>query len=51
MEELINITVGGLLEKNAKEYPDKLCLKFPTTGYERTWKEIDEETTRIAKGF
>ncbi|NLL66973.1 MAG: AMP-binding protein [Clostridiaceae bacterium] len=51
MEELINITVGGLLEKNAKEYPDKLCLKFPTTGYERTWKEFDEETTRIAKGF
>ncbi len=51
MEELINITVGGLIERNAKEYPDKLCLKFPMTGYERTWKEFDEETTKIAKGF
>lgn len=51
MEELINITVGGLIERNAKEYPDKLCLKFPITGYERTWKEFDEETTKIAKGF
>ncbi len=51
MEELIKITVGGLIEKNAKEYPDKLCVKFPMTGYERTWKEFDEETARIAKGF
>ncbi len=51
MEELINITVGGLIKKNAKEYPDKMCFKFPATGYERTWKEFDEETTRVAKGF
>ncbi|MGI6085158.1 MAG: AMP-binding protein [Acetivibrionales bacterium] len=51
MEKLINITVGGLIEKNAREYPDRLCLKFPATGYERTWKEFDEETTRVAKGL
>lgn len=51
MNELINITVGGLLSDVAKRYPDRLALKFPGTKYERTWKEFDEETTRVAKGF
>jgi fatty-acyl-CoA synthase len=51
MSNLIHITVGDLIKKNAEEYPDRLCVKFPNTGYERTWKEFDEETTRVAKGF
>ncbi len=51
MSDLMNITVGGLLEAVAKKYPDRLAFKFPGTGYERTWKEFNEETTRIAKGF
>ncbi len=51
MSDLMNITVGGLLEAVAKKYPDRLAFKFPGTGYERTWKEFNEETTRVAKGF
>ena len=51
MDELMNITVGNLLEDIAKKYPDRLCIKFPNGNYERTWKEFNEETTRVAKGF
>ena len=51
MSDLMNITVGGLLEDVATQYPDRLAFKFPSTGYERTWKEFNEETTRVAKGF
>jgi fatty-acyl-CoA synthase len=51
MNELINITVGNLLNEVAQKFPDRQALKFPGTDYERTWREFDEETARVAKGF
>lgn len=51
MNDLMNITVGGLLEDVAKKYPDRLAVKYTDRPYERTWKELNEETTRIAKGL
>jgi len=51
MSELINITIGKLLENVAEQFPDRMAVKFPYSNYERTWKEFHEETTRVAKGF
>ena len=51
MSELISITFGDLLEDVARRYPDRLAIKYIDRPYQRTWKEFDEEVTRIAKGF
>lgn len=51
MSELIHITLGKLLEENAKKYPDRLAVKYTDRPFERTWKELDEEATKIAKGL
>lgn len=51
MSGLMNITVGKLLESVAKKYPDRKAFIFPYHNYETTWKELDEEATRVAKGF
>lgn len=51
MSDLMHITVGGLLEDVARKYPDRLAVKYTDRPYERTWKELNEESTRIAKGL
>ncbi|HPR40478.1 MAG TPA: AMP-binding protein [Oscillospiraceae bacterium] len=51
MNELISITVGKLLSENAKRFPDREMIKYTDRDYCRTWKEFDEETDRIARGF
>ncbi len=49
--DLIDITVGNLLEKWAKDQPDHLFVKFPEFDYKRTYGEFNEEVDRIAKSF
>jgi fatty-acyl-CoA synthase len=49
--EFITKTIGQIIEDLAKTYPDRLAAKFPARGYERTWKELDCETDKIAKGL
>ncbi|NMA67044.1 MAG: AMP-binding protein [Clostridiaceae bacterium] len=51
MSQLINTTIGSLLESVAKKFPDRKAFTFPYNNYERTWKEFDEEVTKVAKGF
>ncbi|HNW04366.1 MAG TPA: AMP-binding protein [Oscillospiraceae bacterium] len=51
MNELISITVGKLLSEDAKKFPDREMIKYNDRDYRRTWKEFDEETDRIARGF
>ena len=51
MNELISITVGKLLSEDAKRFPDREMIKYNDRDYRRTWKEFDEETDRIARGF
>jgi fatty-acyl-CoA synthase len=51
MNELISITVGKLLSEDAKRFPDQEMIKYTDRDYCRTWKEFDEETDRIARGF
>lgn len=47
----IRHTVGALLKEVAKNYPDKQAIKYTTLPYERTWKEFDIETDKVAKGL
>jgi len=51
MHELMKDTVGGLLEKVARQYPDDEAVKYTDRDYRRTWREFDEECDKIARGF
>lgn len=51
MGELLEITIGGLLKKQAKNYGERLAVKFTDRDYERTYRQFDEESDRIAKGL
>lgn len=51
MGELLSITVGGLLEQVAAEYPDQQAIKYIDRPFAMTWRQFDEEVNRIAKGF
>lgn len=49
--EFIEKTLGQIIGDLAAMRPDGLAFKFADRDYRRTWKEFDEETTLIAKGF
>jgi len=49
--EFIEKTIGEIVGELAKKYPDNLAVKSWGGDFERTWKELDEETDRIAKGL
>lgn len=51
MNELIEITVGKLLESVAEQYPNDNAVKYIDRDYCRTWREFDDEVDKIAKGF
>lgn len=51
MQDLIEITVGGLLEQVAAKYPDDEAIAYNDRPYRRTWRQFDEECDRVAKGF
>ena len=47
--DFINKTLGQVINENGIKYADRTAIKYTTNSYERTWKELDEETDRIAK--
>lgn len=51
MEKLWSITLGDLLSKVAKKYPDENAVTYNDRDYTRSWKEFNEEVERVAKGF
>ncbi len=51
MHQLIEITLGNLLKDLGKNYPDRLAVKYTDRDFQRTWKQLDEEAERLAKGF
>ncbi len=51
MDDMMNVTVGKLLEQVAEKYPDDEAVKFTDRDYRRTWREFNEEAETIAKGF
>ena len=51
MGKLIEITVGDMLEKTAKEYPDAQAFKYIDRDYYRSWSDFNKEVDIVAKGF
>lgn len=52
MEAFIERTLGQQIEYMAKKFPSVTAVKYAAKfDYERTYKEFDEETDRIAKSF
>jgi fatty-acyl-CoA synthase len=51
MEELLNITMGGLLENVAAKYPDVQAVKYIESKFDMTYKEFNAECDEIAKGL
>ena len=51
MSELLKITIGDMLEKQATDYPDTDALVSPFLGVRYTYKEFDELTDTVARGF
>ena len=49
--ELIDKTIGQLLKDVASELPNNIGLEYNTREYSLTWKELDELTDKVAKGF
>lgn len=51
MGDMIILTIGKIIEKNAREYPDRIAVKYTDRDFKLTWKELDEISERVAKGF
>ncbi len=51
MSELMEITIGDLLTRQAQEYPDHEAVVSPYLGIRYTYKEFDELTDTVARGF
>jgi fatty-acyl-CoA synthase len=51
MAELLNVTVGRLLEQVAMEHPEHEAVVYPDRGLRYTYKEFDQLCRQVAKGF
>ncbi len=51
MNEMINCTVGKMLDSVAAKYPDREAVKYNDRPYRRTWSEFRDECDKAAKGF
>ncbi len=51
MEKLWSITIGDLLSEIAVKYPNAVAVKYTDRDYTRTWKELNEEAEKVAKGL
>lgn len=49
--EMINKTLGEMLEGLANEYPNDVAIKYTTREYSATWKEFNDRCDRVAKGL
>ena len=50
-DQMIDCTVGEMLDSAARLYPDREAVKYNDRPYRRTWKEFRDECDRAAKGF
>ncbi len=51
MSELLKITIGDMLKKQAKEHPDNDGLISPSRGIRYSYKQLDEVTDLVARGL
>lgn len=51
MSELLNVTVGQLLEEKAKNFPDVQAVKYIERNFDMTYSEFNDEVDAIARGL
>lgn len=51
MSALSELTIGAMLAKQAHEHPDRECVVSPYRDVRLTYREFDELTDEIARGF
>ncbi len=49
--QMLDITIGALLEQRAREFPDLDAVVYPHQGIRWSWREFDELCDRAARGF
>ncbi|MGI6212941.1 MAG: AMP-binding protein [Christensenellales bacterium] len=50
-QQMLNLTVGQVIENLAKTYPDNIAIDYGDRDFKLTWKQLDEVTDKIAKGW
>ncbi|MDR2613687.1 MAG: AMP-binding protein [Deltaproteobacteria bacterium] len=48
---LVNMTIGQVLERNARECPDYEAMVYPAVGKRYTWASLNEEVDVLARGL
>ena len=49
--EMIEKTLGKMLDELAANYPDSVAIKYTTREYQKTWSELNERCNAVAKGL
>nr|HPG30844.1 AMP-binding protein [bacterium] len=49
--KIINMTLGQLLDKQAKEYPDTEAIVFADRNFRLTYRQFKNEADKLAKGL
>lgn len=48
---LLNLTIGGLLERTANRFPDRLAVASRHQQKRMSWAELSEAADRVARGL
>ena len=48
---LLELTLGSLLEKQAKSYPNQEAVVYPEHNFRINYKEFNEQVDKAAKAF
>ena len=49
--EMIEKTLGNMLDDLAANYPNSVAIKYTTREYQKTWSELNERCNAVAKGL
>lgn len=49
--EMIEKTLGGMLDGLAANYPDSVAIKYTTRDYQKSWSELNERCNAVSKGL
>ncbi len=49
--EMIERTLGGMLDDLAENYSNSVAIKYTTREYQKTWSELNERCNAVAKGL
>ncbi|WP_221252354.1 AMP-binding protein [Desulfuromonas versatilis] len=51
MTQKLHFTLGTLLEDTARRFPEREALVYPERGLRLSYRELDEQCSRVAKGL